>query len=380
MCAECETIVAIFLLLIDIVQGSPQFLTPGFPLRIRIPLEFPKRIDQKDPPSYNLIMEYLDYYNLLKVPREAGAEEIRRAYRKLAMQYHPDHNQDQSSAETFRGITEAYEVLVDPHKRARYDRLGASYVRWQQQGRGDSFSWEDWFSASGQPRTQPRPTAAGRGQPPKKTAVPAAKRAAGAAHTNTSAQSGSGFSDFFRMIFEDSGGGKAKKENPAAVHEHPIQVSLEEAYHGAERSIQVEGQTLKVRIPAGAKSGTRIRMAQAGPQGSNGRRADLHLVVALRPHQIFQRKGDNLHTLIEIDLLSAVLGGQVNVPTPAGDVVLTIPPGTQPGQTFRLAGRGMPHLRSPGQNGDLFAAVQINIPRRLSDGQRALYEQLNALK
>jgi curved DNA-binding protein len=325
-------------------------------------------------------MDYPDYYKLLEVPRAASVEEIRRAYRKLAMQYHPDHNQEQGSAETFRVITEAYEALVDPHKRARYDRLGASYAHWQKQGSGANFSWEDWFGASRQPGTQPRPTTAGRTQSGKKTAAKNAAGNAGKARKSAPAQESSGFSDFFRMIFEDSGAGKTKKEKPAAVHERPIQISLQEAYHGGERSIQSDGQTLKVRIPAGAKTGTRLRLANGGPQGANGRRADLHLVVDIRPDEIYQRKGHDLHTVIEIDLLTAVLGGQINVPTPGGNVALTIPPGTQPGQTFRLAGRGMPHLRSPGRHGDLLAAAQVNIPRRLSSGQRALYEKLRELK
>lgn len=308
-------------------------------------------------------MEYKDYYQILGVGRSATQDEIKHAYRKLAMKYHPDRNPGSSTAEEkFKDINEANEVLSDPEKRARYDQLGSSYQQWQQSGgQPGAFNWEDWF------------TQAPRGQQVR------------VEYGDLGDLFGQGgFSDFFNQIFGGMGGARTQTRRTTTRpmrpqhYEYNLSISLQEAYSGATRAIQMDDRRMEVKIPAGAKTGTRVRMAGAAPAGPGGQSGDIYLVIEVTPDQRFEREGNDLTTGVTIDLYTAVLGGKVNVPTPAGDVVLTIPAGTQPGQTFRLAGRGMPHLRNPQQHGDLFARVTVRIPRNLTEKQRKLFEQLRS--
>jgi len=308
-------------------------------------------------------MEYKDYYQILGVDRNASPEEIKHAYRKLAMQHHPDRNPgDKAAEEKFKEINEAHQVLSDPQKRARYDQLGRSYSQWQQSGGAPGgFNWEDWITQSqgqGGVRVEYGDISDIFGQ--------------------------GGFSDFFTQIFGGMGGVRTQQRQATRTarprnYEYPLTISLQEAYQGATRTVQVEDRRMEVKLPAGAKTGTRVRMAGAAPAGPGNQRGDLYLVLEVAPDPRFERKGDDLITEVTIDLYTAVLGGQVNVPTPGGDVVLTIPAGTQPGQTFRLAGRGMPKLRHPEQHGDLMARVKVRIPRNLTPQQRELFERLRAL-
>jgi curved DNA-binding protein len=306
-------------------------------------------------------MEYKDYYQILGVERKASPEEIKHAYRKLAMQYHPDRNPgDKAAEERFKEINEAHQVLSDPQKRARYDQLGRSYSQYQQAGgHPGGFNWEDWMSQS-------------QGQGGVRVEY---------SDINDIFGEG-GFSDFFTQIFGGMGGG-ARTQTRRTVrqarprnYEYPLTISLQEAYQGSTRTIQVEDRRMEVKLPAGAKTGTRVRMAGAGPAGPDGSRGDLYLVLEVATDPRFERKEDDLNTEVTIDLYTAVLGGQVNVPTPGGDVLLTIPAGTQPGQTFRLAGRGMPRLRIPQEHGDLLARVNVRLPRSLNPQQRELFERL----
>lgn len=304
-------------------------------------------------------MEYRDYYKILGVERNASAAEIKKAYRKLALKYHPDRNQgDKQAEEKFKEINEAYQVLSDPQKRSRYDQLGDQYTRWQQTGGAPGgFNWEDWVG------TNPR---------------------GGVRVEDLSGMfGGGGFSDFFSAIFGGMGMDPAQtrtrsRTQQPASYQQPVQITLQEAYHGAERTISVEGRRYEGKIPPGAKTGTRVRIPGAVRQG--GQSADLHLVVEVLPDPRFERQGDDLTTEFTIDLYTAVLGGQATVATPGGDVVLTIPPGTQPGQTFRLAGRGMPQLRNPQQRGALYARAKVQIPRSLTNRQRELFLELAGRK
>jgi curved DNA-binding protein len=305
-------------------------------------------------------MEYKDYYQTLGVGRNASAEEIKHAYRKLAMQYHPDRNPgDKAAEERFKEINEAHQVLSDPQKRTRYDQLGSSYSQYQQAGgHPGGFNWEDWMSQS---------------QGPGSVRVEYGD-------INDIFGEG-GFSDFFTQIFGGMGGTRTQtRRSPRQVrprnYEYPMTVSLQDAYHGSTRTVQVEDRRMEVKLPAGAKTGTRVRMAGAAPAGPDGKRGDLYLVLDVAPDPRFERKDDDLSTEVTIDLYTAVLGGQVNVPTPGGDVLLTIPSGTQPGQTFRLGGRGMPKLRNPQEHGDLMVRVKVRIPRNLTPEQRELFERL----
>ena len=291
-------------------------------------------------------MEYKDYYKILGVPRGASAEEIRSAYRKLAMQYHPDKNPgDKQAEERFKEINEAYQVLGDDKKRSHYDRLGDSYSRWQTSGQPGNFNWDDYISGRG------------------------ARVDFGDIEDMFG---GGGFSDFFRTIFGVGGTGGSRA---AQGYQQPVQITLEEAYTGTTRTIQTDRRKVQVRIPPGVRTGSKVRVAGAGPQGT-----DLYLIIEVRDDARFERDGSDLHTTAAIDVFTAVLGGEAEVETMAGKVKLNIPPGTQPGQVFRLAGRGLPHLKNPKQKGDLYVRVNVQVPRYLSPRQRELLEEAAKIK
>ncbi len=301
-------------------------------------------------------MEYKDYYQALGVSRTAGADEIKKAYRKLALKYHPDRNPgDKTAEDKFKDINEAYQVLSDPTKRQRYDQLGDSYSQWQRTGgTSDSFNWQEWFS---------------QGQPGGGRRVDV---------RDFEDLFGSSFSDFFTSIFGGMGASTPRQRRRAAPlnYEQPVSITLQEAYKGTERSLKIDNRRYEVKIPGGAQSGTKVRIAGAGPTDQSGVKGDLYLVINVAPDSNYERKGADLYTETKIDLVTAVLGGQITVQTLNGSVSLTIPAGTQPGQTFRLTGRGMPHLKDKQTHGDLYVRTRITIPKQLSSKQRELYEKL----
>jgi len=308
-------------------------------------------------------MEYKDYYRILGVDRNATEKEIKQAYRRLARKYHPDVNPgDKEAEERFKEINEAYEVLSDPEKRRKYDQLGASWQQWQRMGGNPrDFDWSQWFS-----REWP----------------------GGRVHVEYGDLGdlfGEGiFSDFFRAIFGDVGTRPRARWWEARPryargqdYEQPVEISLEEAFRGTKRVLEKDGRRLEVTIPPGVRTGSRVRIAgQGGPGVGGGRPGDLYLKVTVLPHPIFKRQGDDLHCEVPVDLYTAVLGGEVRVPTLEGDVMLKIPPGTQGGQTFRLRGKGMPNLRNPRQRGDLYVKVQVQVPQNLSQRERELFREL----
>jgi len=288
-------------------------------------------------------MEYKDYYKTLGVARNASAEDIRKAYRELAMKFHPDRNPtDTTAEERFKEINEAYQVLGDEKKRAHYDQLGSAYSNWERRGAPGNFDWGQWS-----------------GRAPNGTRVE---------YGDIDDLFGGGFSEFFRSIFGREGGGPARRR-PAA-YETPVQLSFEEAYNGTMRQMQSDGRRLQVRIPAGVRTGSRVRVAGAGPQ-----RGDVYLVVEIADQDRFERDGDHLRTTATVNAFTAMLGGEAEVQTPTGTVKLTIPPGTQPEQVFRLAGRGMPSVKDPQVKGDLFVRLKVQVPRNLSQRQRELIEE-----
>lgn len=308
-------------------------------------------------------MEYKDYYQVLGVDRKATPDDIKKSFRKLAMKYHPDRNKDNKQAEEkFKEINEAYEVLSDPKKRERYDQLGSSYQQWQQRGGNPgNFNWNEWYTGQGRRGQQVNPEDFG--------------------------DIFGGFSDFFRVIFggmpvsgrqptRQPGAQQAAQARRPANYEQKVQITLEEAYHGTQRLLQVNDRRIEVKIPAGARTGTKVRVAGAGPADAYGRGSDIYLVIELLPHAGFKISGSDLTTEVMIDYLTAVLGGIVTVKTLSGDVVLTIPAGTQPGQKFRLSGRGMPILKSSQTYGNLYVQVKVELPRKLTSEQRKLFEQL----
>jgi curved DNA-binding protein len=290
-------------------------------------------------------MDYKDYYQILGVERGASADDVRKAYRKLAMQHHPDRNPgDKQAEDRFKEINEAYQVLNDPEKRARYDRLGSAYSNWQQGGsqQGD-FDWSQWFGG------QPGGTRVEYGDINDMLGQDA-------------------FSDFFRTIFGGRGGTRtATRSRRVASYQQPISISLAEAYAGTTRAFQSENRQVTVRIPAGVRTGSRVRAAGVAPDGQ-----DLFLMVEVSEDPRFERQGDDLRTTADVDIFSATLGGEAQVQTLDGEVTLKIPAGTQPEQVFRLAGRGMPRLKSPKTRGDLFVRVKVRVPRELTAEQSEL--------
>jgi curved DNA-binding protein len=317
-------------------------------------------------------MEYKDYYKILGVDKNATEKEIKSAFRKLARQYHPDVNPDDPQAEArFKEINEAYEVLGDPEKRAKYDQLGADWQRWQRSGgQPGDFDWSRWTTAPGGGRVHVR-----YGTPE---------------DLEDLFGDGSPFSDFFTSIFGGLGGtrrtggrgGFEGFDRPRRGQdlEHEVEISLAEAYHGTTRLLTKDGRRMEVKIPPGAKAGTRVRMRGEGGSGvSGGQSGDLYLKVRVARDPRFERKGDSLYVTVPVDLYTAVLGGEVRVPTLAGDVNLKIPAGSQNGQTFRLRGKGMPKLRQPAEHGDLYARLDVSVPTKLTPKQRELFEQLRRL-
>jgi len=307
-------------------------------------------------------MDYKDYYKILGVERKATDDEIKKAYRKLAKVYHPDHNPGNKKAEDkFKEINEAYEVLSDSTKRGRYDQLGESYSDWQQRGANPgNFNWGEWTNRPG-----------GNVDP-----------------GNLNDLFGSSeFSEFFRSIFGSVGGaggmprrgaGQGMSRNPAPPAE-PIEqemvITLLEAYQGTTRLLDVNTRRLEIKIPAGARTGLKVRAADAIVSPSGNKR-DLYILVKVADDSHFERKGDDLMTSVSVDYLTAILGGEATVATMTGSIVLTIPEGTQPEQTFRLSGRGMPLLKDPSKFGDLLVRIKVKLPRKLNPQQRELFQKL----
>ncbi len=295
-----------------------------------------------------------DYYKTLGVPRGATEQEIKKAFRKLAKKYHPDTNPHDPGAEArFKEINEAYEVLSDTQKRAQYDQfgtVGTPFGAGPQPGGGYNYRVD---------------------------------------YDNVNDVNGfGGFQDILRDIFGGLGGrgagsaasstgGAGSVRMPGQNLEQPVRISLHEAYTGATRLVTKGERTIKVNIPAGAADGTRVRLAGEGGPGMGGASGDLYLVVEVEPDAQFERKGDDLYVDVKVDLFTALLGGEIEVPTlDRRTLRLKVPAGTQSGRLFRLNGKGMPLLREKERHGDLYARVLISVPTRLNDEQRALVERL----
>ena len=328
-------------------------------------------------------MEFKDYYQTLGLGKTASDKEIKQAYRKLARKFHPDVNPGDKSAEAkFKEINEAYEVLGDPDKRRKYDELGANWRMYEQaQQQGQPWPGGGFPGAGGPGGAWTINMGGG----------PGGYRTMTEEEMHELFGNEDPFSDFFRTFF---GGGAREGGRPRAGRsprtqkgrdiEHEVELTLEEAFHGATRRISIKqgghARSVDVRIPAGVKDGSRVRAAGEGESGSNGGAAgDLYLRVRIRPHAVFERKGTDLHTRVAVPLTTAVLGGEAQVPTVTGPVRLKIPETTQSGQVFRLKGHGMPAVGKPDERGDLYATVDVQLPRSLSREQRQHYEALSKL-
>ena len=320
-----------------------------------------------------------DYYTILGISRNASEREIKQAYRKLARQYHPDVNPgDKSTEAKFKEINEAYEVLSNKENRKKYDQFG------------DQWQYADQFAQAQRQQTPFRDFSQ-----------------AGAQRFHfEEADLDSLFGDLF------GGGTRSRRVRPRRGRdiEYPVEVTLEEAYHGTKRTIalqteepcsgckgtgQIQGlpcsvcrgsgvvssvKRIEVKIPPGVKDGSQVRIAGRGEPGySGGASGDLYLLASVKPHRLFERRGDNLHVEVPVPLTVAVLGGEVMVPTLKGKLALKIPPETQNGRAFRLTDQGMPHL-GDSSHGDLMAKVSIVLPTKLSEEEKKLFEQLRQLR
>ncbi len=300
-------------------------------------------------------MEFKDYYAILDIEKSSPAEEIGKAYRKLARKYHPDVNpDDDAAAAQFRAITEAHHVLTNPEARAKYDRLDAAWQAHQNSDSSDSFDWQQWMAADLQDKPLDETLA------------------------ELEANSDSGFSPFFQTIFGDmdiieKGAAPGKGQD----YHQAVEISLEEVYTGASRILRVGNRRLEVRIPRGAQTGTKVRIRGEGGLSADGTtKGDLYLEIQVAPHPSFRREGDDLHLDLPVNVYSAVLGGEVVVPIIKGKIKLRIPPETQSGRIFRLKGQGLPRLKNPDERGDLFAKVMITVPENLTEEEIELFEEL----
>ena len=323
-----------------------------------------------------------DYYSILGVKRNASEPEIKRAYRRLARKYHPDVNPDDNSAEAkFKEINEAYEVLSDKEKRQKYDRFG------------DQWQYADQFAKAGVQQTPFWDFSRGGAQ-------------------SFHFEEGDLDSLFGDLLQGFRAGTSSRRVRPRRGRDvdYPVEVTLEEAYRGTNRILGLQTEEpcpgcggtgriqnvlcsacrgsgavarlkrLEVKIPPGVKDGSRVRIAGKGEPGyAGGKSGDLHLVTSVKPHRLFERKGDNLHVEVAIPLTVAVLGGEVQVPTLKGKLALKIPPETQNGRAFRLAGQGMPHLGNS-SHGNLLARMKVVLPTKLSAEEKELFEQFARLR
>jgi curved DNA-binding protein len=323
-------------------------------------------------------VEYKDYYQILGVPKTASDKDIKQAFRKLARKYHPDVNPgDRGAEQKFKEINEAHEVLSDPDKRRKYDQLGSNWKQYEQYTRG------------------PGPGFGGRG-------------------VRVDFEGGGGFSDFFKTFFGGGidlddlfgnaergfrargagagarGGARSGRrgftgfEQPATGRDisATIEVSLEEAFHGATKRISLDGAgagaSIDVRIPKGVRDGSKVRVSGKGERGPGGT-GDLYLLIKVRPHSLYQREGDDLNVSVPITFSEAALGAEIEVPTMSGKARIRVPPGSQTGRRMRLKGKGMPRLTPQTGNGDLFAKLEVVVPKELKPRELELVKELATL-
>jgi DnaJ-class molecular chaperone len=321
-------------------------------------------------------MDFKDYYTTLGLKKDATSAEIKRAYRKLARTSHPDlHPGDKAAEARFKEINEANEVLGDPEKRRKYDELGTNWRAYEQAARdgGGTASPGDWSVHQG----------GGRGT--YRTMSPEDMQDMFGANEP--------FSDFFQAYFGDSTFGASRKGRSARARaprrghdlEHAVDLTLEEVFSGATRRLITSRdgheRTIEVRIPAGVNDGARVRAAgEGGPPETGGAAGDLYLIVRVLPHPRFERRGQDLHVRVPVPITTAVLGGDVGVPTLSGSTLrLKVPALTTSGRVFRLRGHGLPTVGRPVDRGELYATIELQVPASLTDEARKHYEALKEL-
>ena len=294
-------------------------------------------------------MKYKDYYKILGVPRSAGEDDIKKAYRKLARKYHPDVSKEADDKEKFQEVSEAYETLRDKEKRAAYDSLGSGFRQGQ-----DFRPPPDWFERFGGERGEDL--------------------------------GGVDLSELFESLgafgrASGFGRGRGGRRGPAMAfpgedYEVPVRLTLEEAFSGTERTVQLDGgRSFTARIPPGATDGQRLRLrGKGGPGANGGPPGDLYLQIHLEPHPLFRASGHDLDLEVPLAPWEAALGTQVEVPTMTGRVTMKVPAGSRAGQKLRLAAKGLP--KPGGGAGDLYAVLSIEAPNPLTEAEKELFEEL----
>lgn len=299
-----------------------------------------------------------DYYQILGLHKGTSDKEIKKAYRKLATEYHPDKTKgDKAKEERFKEISEAYQVLGNKEKRNQYDTLGTDWEQFQQSGA----SYEDFMKM----REQRRQYESFQHQ---------RSRAGGAGGYGATGAGAGDFSDIFESFF---GGGAAREyARPGADVSGEITISLMEAYTGTERLITIDSERIKMKIKPGAYDGLQLRAKGKGQKGSQGHAGDLYINVRVTPDPRFERKGDDLFTPLKIDLFTALLGGKIDVNTPSGLVKVPVKKGSQQGKQLRLKGKGMPVYGRPGTFGDMYVGISVELPKEVNEEQKELIEKL----
>lgn len=302
-----------------------------------------------------MYMEYKDYYKVLSLDKKASADDIKKAYRKLARKYHPDVNPNDKTAESkFKELQEAYDVLKDDKKRKEYDELGSNYFNFKNAGAGGGQSGGEYryndFSGRGQSGFNFNSGGGGAG-------------------------GGFNFEDIFSDLFSRSG----KKQGPARGNDlsAAIEISVIESVKGTERIVDIGGDKIKIKIPAGISNGGKIKLSGKGSSGSNGGpKGDLYLVISVLNDNIFERKGSDIYTNKKVKLTEAVLGAKVEVQTVEGKIMLTIPAGTQNGTKFRISKKGATDLTTK-KIGDLIVTIQVDVPLNISDDIKKIFTELS---
>jgi curved DNA-binding protein len=330
-------------------------------------------------------MDYKDYYRVLGVNKTATQDEIKKAYRKLARQYHPDANPGNKAAEEkFKEIGEAYEVLKDPDKRSKYDQLGANWKQYSragaqawpggagQQGHTYNFSGSSFdFGDLGSGFSDFFEMFFGRGSNQRQSDI-FGNMGAGATGTGTGASSGS-------QQKQDRRFWKTATAQKGQDYQYNLEITLREAYFGTQRAISLQKdnkvRTVNVKIPKGIKDGGRVRVKGEGGTGAKGGQSgDLYFAVKVIPHHFFTVKEHDLYCEVPVTVKEAVLGSKIDVPTFEGTVSVKLPAGTQTGKTLRLKLRGMPKIRGEG-NGDLYVKIKVVIPSELTEEQEKAFKK-----
>ena len=311
-------------------------------------------------------MNFKDYYKSLEVSKTATADEIKKSYRKLARKYHPDVNPNNKAAEEkFKEISEAYEVLSNPENRKKYDELGADFKKYEQAGHagGGGFDWSKYAQQGGRQQQYQY-------------------------QSGEDAFGGGGFSDFFESIFGGSFGGgfgssgstrQRSQVSKGQDYSSEMEISLPEAYSGASRIINVNGQQLRIKVKPGVAEGQVLKLAGKGAPGARGVNGDLYITIKIAPDAIYKRKSNDLHKDEHIDLFTALLGGEMHIHTLDGDIKMNIPAETQNGTVLRVKNKGFPLYDSPETFGNLYLKIKVDLPKNLTDKEKDLVKQLKEI-